>query len=124
VPPQEAFGVGQEGTMKVAVTSMGPDPGSEVDPKFGRARWFVIVDTATGDFSALDNASGVDAESGAGVQAADLVAREGVEYVLTGHCGPKAQKALEAAGIKVVAEVSGTVRSAVETFRDGAVERD
>ncbi len=105
--------------MKVAVTSLGPDMTSDVDPRFGRARWFVIVDTETGESEAIDNESGVDASSGAGVQAAARVAGLGVEYVLTGHCGPNAFRTLTEAGVEVVTLAKGTVEEAVGKLQGG-----
>ena len=105
--------------MKIAVTSLGPDMTSDVDPRFGRARWFVIVDTETGESEAIDNESGVGASSGAGVQAAARVAGLGVEYVLTGHCGPNAFRTLTEAGVEVITSVKGTVKDAVGKLKSG-----
>ncbi len=105
--------------MKIAVTSRGPEMTSDVDPRFGRAKWFVIVDTETGESEAIDNTSGVEAGSGAGVQAAARVAGSGVEYVLTGHCGPNAFRTLAAAGVKIITSVTGTVEEAVGKIKDG-----
>jgi predicted Fe-Mo cluster-binding NifX family protein len=105
--------------MRVAVSSTGPDPGSPVDARFGRADWFVVIDTSTGESKAVDNEAGARAGSGAGVHAAEAVVREGVEYVLTGHCGPNAFRALDAAGVKVVVDVGGTVQEAVDRLKAG-----
>lgn len=108
--------------MRVAVSSTGPEAGSAVDPRFGRAAWFVVVDTSTGQVKALNNQAGADARSGAGVQAAEAVVREEVEYVLTGHCGPNAFRALAAAGVKVVVDVGGTVQEAVDHLKSGMLK--
>ncbi len=105
--------------MKAAVTATGGDVSSEVDPRFGRARWFLIVDTESDAVVAIDNSVGVEAGHGAGVASAQTVIDQGVSCVLTGHCGPKAFRALEAAGIDVLLGVSGSVSSAIERWRKG-----
>lgn len=108
--------------MKIAVTATGPELDAQVDPRFGRARWFVVVDTDGGDPEVVDNSTGVNAGSGAGVQAAESVSKLGAKHVLTGHCGPNAFRALSAAGVTVVSGVEGTVREAVEKFKSGGYE--
>ena len=108
--------------MKVAVTSQGTDLEAGVDPRFGRCRYFVLVDTETGDFRAVDNAQNLNAPSGAGIQAAQNVVNLGAEAVLTGHCGPKAFGALSAAGVKVYVGVEGTVREAVKALQAGELQ--
>lgn len=105
--------------MKIAVTADGNEATSPVNPRFGRAPWFVVVDTESGDVEAIDNSVGIDASSGAGVQAAQKIAASGAECLLTGHCGPNAFRALGAAGIRVVVGVDGTVEDAVKRFQAG-----
>ncbi len=105
--------------MKIIVTSDGPGLTSRVDPRFGRARHFVRVDTETGEVSSHDNAQNFNAPQGAGIQAAQTVARLGAEAVLTGHVGPKAFTTLQAANIAVYTGVSGTVNEAIEQFKNG-----
>ncbi len=109
--------------MKVVVTSTGESLESQVDPRFGRAPHFLLVDTDSGEVTAVDNAKGVDAVQGAGVQAAEAVSRLDAECLVTGHCGPKAFRALEAARIVVYTGASGTVAEAVEQFLAGTLER-
>ena len=105
--------------MKVVVTAQENAMTSQVDPRFGRARCFLVVDTETGEWIAADNEQNLNAAQGAGVQAASSVAQLGAEAVLTGHCGPKAFAALQAAGIKVYTGVDGDVAGAVERFKQG-----
>ena len=105
--------------MKIAVTSKGTDLDSEVDPRFGRAAYILVVDSETLDFEPLDNKSNVNAMKGAGIQAASMVSDKGVEVLLTGFCGPNAFKTLKAANISVVNDASGSVRQAVQDFLDG-----
>jgi len=90
-----------------------------MDERFGRASCFVVVDTETGDSHTVDNTRNLEAAQGAGVQAAQAVVAQGVAAVLTGHCGPKAFKVLQAAGIEIYVGVSGTVAAVAERFRDG-----
>jgi predicted Fe-Mo cluster-binding NifX family protein len=107
--------------MKVAVTSKGILLESEVDPRFGRAPYILIVDTDTWAFEVLDNNDNVNAFKGAGINAATMVSDKGAEVLMTGYCGPKAFATLEAAGVKVVSDVTGKVRDAVKALKEGKV---
>ena len=104
--------------MKIAVTASGPTLDANVDPRFGRCAHFLIVDTDTLDFEAVENPN-VALGGGAGIQSAQLVATRDVKFVLTGNCGPNAHETLSAAGIGVIPGCSGTVRDAVERFKAG-----
>jgi len=105
--------------MKIAVTSTGTNLDSEVDPRFGRAAYILIVDSESFDVEVLDNMSNVNALKGAGIQAAAMVSDKGAEILLTGFCGPKAFKTLQAANIGVANDASGSVRAAVKDYLDG-----
>lgn len=111
--------------MKIAISTQGREKNSPVDPRFGRAAWFVIIDSETGDIvDVLDNRAAQDAAHGAGINAATVVAESGAQAVLTGRVGPKAFAVLDAAGINVISDVSGTVEDALERFRSGSVKHD
>ena len=105
--------------MKIAVTSKGTDLDSEVDPRFGRAAFIIIVDSDTLDFEVIDNKDGVSAMKGAGIQAAKSVNDKGAEILLTGFCGPNAMSALKAGNIRVASGASGSVREAVTAYLSG-----
>ena len=105
--------------MKVAVTSQGVDLTSEVDPRFGRARCFIVFDTDTGGFTSHDNTQNLNAAQGAGIQAARNVADLEVKAVVTGNVGPKAFSALEQANVKVYLGAKGSVKEALEQFQSG-----
>jgi predicted Fe-Mo cluster-binding NifX family protein len=105
--------------MKIAVTSKGPNLDDQVDPRFGRAAYILVVDSETFDFDVLDNKENVNALKGAGIQAAGMVSDKGAEVLITGFCGPNAFKVLNAAKIKVTSDAKGTVRDAVESFNQG-----
>lgn len=105
--------------MKIAVTSQGTGLDSQVDPRFGRAAYILIVDTETLEFEVLDNKENINAFKGAGIQAASMISDKGAEVLLTGYCGPKAYQVLNAAKISVANEVEGTVIDAVKSFNKG-----
>ena len=104
--------------MRIAVSATGSTLDAEVDPRFGRCSYFVIVDLDTMQFEALEN-SGAMASGGAGISAGQMVANMGVQAVLTGHCGPNAYQVLSAAGIQVITGVSGKIRDAIEAYKKG-----
>ncbi len=108
--------------MKVVVTSQGQDMSSPVDPRFGRARFFVLDDTESGEFSASDNSQNLNAAQGAGIQAGRNVVGLGAAAVLTGHVGPKAFATLQAGGIAVYSGAAGTVADAIEQFKAGKLK--
>ena len=108
--------------MKIAITSSGETMGSEVDSRFGRAAYFLVGDTETMDFSAIKNDS-VSAAGGVGISSAKVVIDAGAEAVLTGNCGPNAERTLSAGGIKLYTGVSGTVAEAIEVFKDGKLSQ-
>ncbi len=109
--------------MKLAITTSGTDLDAPVDIRFGRARGFVVVEMDTGSFQYLDNSEASSAGQGAGIQAAKLMAGHGVQVVLTGHCGPNAFRALQAAGIRVCTGLTGgSIREAIEQFKAGALQ--
>lgn len=109
--------------MKIAISASGPTLESPVDPRFGRARCFIFYDLATGQFEVHDNKQNLSAVQGAGIQAAETVSRLDVQALLTGHCGPKAFRALTAAEISVYSGVEGrTVAEAIDLFKTGKLE--
>ncbi len=104
---------------KICITARGKDLESEVDPNFGRARYFLIVDPRSMRLDALDNPN-TDAAQGAGIRSARLISDQKVAAVLTGQCGPHAQRVLESAGIKVVSNIRGRVRDALLRYTSGS----
>lgn len=105
--------------MKVAVTTTGDNLSAPFDSRFGRAPKFLIYDTETERFLTIDNAQNLNAAQGAGIQAAQAVAGAGVSGVITGHCGPKAFRALKAAGITIYHTEATTVGDALERMKAG-----
>jgi predicted Fe-Mo cluster-binding NifX family protein len=111
----------RDDTMKICITSQGETLESQVDPRFGRCAYFIIVDPETLDFEVVSNeAAGMS--GGAGIQSAQLVSEKGVEAVITGNCGPNAFRTLNAAGIKVYTGAGGVVKDAVERYKGGELD--
>ncbi len=101
--------------MKIAVTATGGSLTAQVDPRFGRCAYFIIVDSETMKFTAFSNPA-TQAAGGAGPAATREINKHDARVLLTGEVGVNAQRALDAAGIKVVTGVTGTVREAVQHF--------
>ena len=105
--------------MKIAISSSGTTLEDNVDPRFGRAKYFLVYDTESSTFHAVENSQNLNAAQGAGIQAGQLVAAAGATVLLTGNCGPKAFQVLGQAGIGVYVKVQGTVNQAIENWKAG-----
>ena len=104
---------------RIALTTSGEDLSAPLDPRFGRTARFLIYDLETEAFELLDNEMNKQAAQGAGIQAAQTVVDAGVQGVITGHCGPKAFRVLEAAEIQVYLTDAETVADAIGQLKDG-----
>jgi len=105
--------------MKIAVTAQGRDLNALIDPRFGRAKCFLVIDSQTGEFTAVDNQRNLNAAQGAGIQAGRTVVELGVEAVITGHVGPKAFATLQAGKVAIYTGAAGTAAEALEQFKAG-----
>lgn len=105
--------------MKIAFTASGEGLSSPLDFRFGRAPKFIIYDLDQNTFEVIDNRQNLNAAQGAGIQSAQTVARTGATAVVTGHCGPKAFRVLQAAGVKIFNASAATVAEALEQYRAG-----
>jgi predicted Fe-Mo cluster-binding NifX family protein len=108
--------------MKIAITAQGKELSSEIDLRFGRAKWIIVVDSETGDFSAYDNVVNLNAVQGAGIQTGQNIANLDTEVVITGNVGPNAFKTLNTAGVKIFLAEKQTVRNAIDTFKAGKLK--
>jgi predicted Fe-Mo cluster-binding NifX family protein len=108
-------------SMKIAISSTGPDLDAEVDPRFGRCEYFLIVEIEDMSFDVLPNTS-MALEGGAGIQSAKLVVDKGAEAVVTGSVGPNASRVLSEAGLAIVTGVSGTIRDVALQYKKGTLE--
>ena len=108
--------------MKIGITSTGEDLNAQVDHRFGRCRFFLIIDIDTMDFKSISNESAMSS-GGAGIQAAQNIAKAGVDVVITGNMGPNAFQTLSAAGIAVFTGATGTIKETIEKYKKGDLKR-
>jgi predicted Fe-Mo cluster-binding NifX family protein len=108
--------------MKIAVTAQGKELSSEVDQRFGRAKFLLVVETETGDVTVHNNELNLNATRGAGIQTGQNIANLGVEAFITGNVGPNAFKTLNAAGVKIFLSEKQTIAEAIEAFKTGKLK--
>ncbi|HPJ01796.1 MAG TPA: NifB/NifX family molybdenum-iron cluster-binding protein [Candidatus Limiplasma sp.] len=108
--------------MKIAVSATGNSMDSQMDQRFGRAASFIIVQTETMEFEALDNNASASA-GGAGISAAQMIADKDVKAVITGNVGPNAMNVLKAASIEIYKGLNATVKENVEQYNKGTLEK-
>jgi len=107
--------------MKIVVTASGPELDSPVDPRFGRCQYFIFVDSYSLRFEAVQNEN-VMASGGADIQSTQFVAQKGAEAIITGNLGPNASATLSASGMRVFLGATGTVRQAIQMFKNGQLQ--
>jgi len=103
----------------IAITSNGTSLDSEVSQNFGRCPYFIFFDCREETMTVLEN-TGVDQQSGAGRNAAELVVNNGATHLVTGNIGDKVVGRLKEAGIEIITDIkrSLTVKEAIEMVRE------
>lgn len=109
--------------MKVAISAYGQDLDSEINPRFGRCDFLLIVDTDTMAYESFSNES-MNLTGGAGVQTASFVISKGIQAVLTGSCGPNAMEVFNSAGVAVYPGQTGTVAQAVNRLKNNELTNE
>ncbi len=107
--------------MRIAISATGPSLDADVDPRFGRCQYFIIVDPETMQYESMENPS-VMAGGGAGISTAQMVVNKEVQAVITGNCGPNAYQVLSAAGIQITTGVSGKIKDAIQAYKSGQLQ--
>ncbi|WP_028845519.1 NifB/NifX family molybdenum-iron cluster-binding protein [Thermodesulfovibrio thiophilus] len=102
--------------MKICITSEGKDLNSQIDSRFGRCKYFIIYDTETMQYEALEN-SWKEAIGGAGIQAAQFVVQKGAKKVITGRVGSNAEMVLKKAGVSIF-DFEGKVTEAIKKLME------
>ena len=99
----------------VCITSLGDTMDSEVDPKFGRAQYFLFITPGSDQAEALANPF-KDMGHGAGIKAAQFIAGKNPSVVITGNFGPNADRVLSESGIRTITGVKGKVKEVLRDF--------
>ena len=108
--------------MKICISSTGNSVDNTMDPRFGRAAYFVITNTDSMESEIIPN-SAANSGGGAGITSGQLMVDKGVEAVITGNVGPNAMNVLKAAKIEIYRGESVSVQENVEKFKKGLLEK-
>lgn len=109
--------------MKIAISTTENSTDAIMDERFGRAPGFIVLDSSTAEHEFIDNQQNVDARQSAGIQSAQGLVNKGVDAVISGHCGPKAFRVLNDAGVKVFMSAPVKVSEAVSKLQAGQLEQ-
>jgi predicted Fe-Mo cluster-binding NifX family protein len=104
--------------MRIAIISVGKELDSNLDPRFGRCSYFLIIETDDLSFEVFENKNAA-LGGGAGIQSAQFVASKGAQAVITGNCGPNALQTFTAAGVQVYDGQAGTIKDIVNKYKNG-----
>ena len=112
--------------MKIAISSIGKTLDDEIDARFGRCPYFVIVEIDEKEkkiknIKAIENTA-AGQFGGAGITASQLVANEKVNAVITTNLGPRAFQVLNQLGIEIY-QGQGKIKSVVEKFMQGKLKK-
>ncbi len=109
-------------SVKIAIPSVGEDLDAQIDPRFGRCQYFLILNEKGELLKSIPN-QGCGAMRGAGTNAAQLVADQRINVVIAGNVGPNAYGLLNASGIKIFAGAAGmTVKKAFDAYKKGKLK--
>ena len=104
--------------MKVIVSSTGESIDSQISTVFGRAEYYILVDSEKFTYESFDNPA-VGQSGGAGIQAAQFVLKKSPGAVISSNVGPNAYEVLSAGSVACYTATGGTVRETVEAFNRG-----
>jgi len=103
--------------MKICISSLGSDLESKVDPRFGRAQYYIFYDTENDTFETHENVE-ANTMHGAGIQAGQLMSSQNIEAVITGQVGPNAFHTLSAAGVKIYQAGAKSIKEVIDDFKN------
>lgn len=104
--------------MKIALTATASSLKAEMESRFGRTPYFILVDPETMEYETLKNPA-ASAGGGAGIQAAQTVLDHQAKAVISGNIGPNAMRVLQSAGVKVYLGKPASVKELIEEYKQG-----
>ena len=105
----------QKEGSKIFITAQGKDLEADIDPRFGRAEYFLVLDPETMHFEVFENPNKNSAQ-GVGLQSAQFAAEKNASVVITGQCGPNAERVLNSSGIRIITGAEGKIEEAIHQF--------
>lgn len=104
--------------MKIAIPVEEKNLDSNVCVSFGRTPYFLIYDVKTEESTFIDN-SAAASMGGAGIKAAQMIADNKAEVLLTPRLGENAADVLKPADVKVYKTIDASVRDNIDAFVAG-----
>jgi len=106
--------------MRICITATGQDLDATVDQSFGRAQFFLFVDSETSNTEAVQNRPRTH---GAGIRAAQILAENGASVVITGRVSRNAHAALTDAGVEIYVGATGLAKEGLQAYQAGHLSR-
>ena len=108
--------------MKIAIPMEEKSINSSICVTFGRAPYFLIFDTDTGEETYMENPAAA-AQGGAGIKAAQAVIDAGMEAVILPRLGQNAAEVFEAGQISLYKAEFGSVKHNIELLKNRKLAR-
>lgn len=107
--------------MRIAFTTKGTEWESSMDPRFGRAEYFLVYDEEKDELASVSNKDVENEAHGAGPKAAQKLAEQNVKVLLTGNGpGGNAATVLQKIGVDCYIKAGEmTVKEAYEAYKNG-----
>ncbi len=102
--------------MRILLTTRGENLAADIDPHFGLAKNFILVDTDTMRFEVISANQNLLLSEDGGVQGAKDIIPFRPDVVLTGNCGPKAFRVLQSAGVRVIMGAQGKIKDVIRAY--------
>jgi predicted Fe-Mo cluster-binding NifX family protein len=103
--------------MKIAIPVDEKSMNSPVCVSFGRAPYFLIYDIDTSESVFINNLA-ASSQGGAGIRAAQLIADNAVDALLTFRCGQNAADVFNAASIRIYKIINESIEENINAFKD------
>lgn len=109
--------------MKIAIGLEENNYNSQVDRRFGRASFFILIDSITNNYEIIENEA-KDEPTGAGLKVVKNLVNLGVDEIIAGEIGPKAAILIEEFNIPVykLGELK-KVNEVMENYREKRLEK-